>query len=156
MLKSRPNFILVVIEFKYDSKDGTKYYTNDIREAFLGKRKGHPKIPKKMKEEMNKITGSEDEIIFPIYFALIKKPIKIEMPELGEDKQKRKKYNLRNTAVGAMILYEYRGLFQHLGKFLIEFNKFLNDLFEEKKHKYLFACKNYKIIIGKDLENVKI
>ena len=68
-------FILTVIEFEYNSKDPkTKNVPGDIRRSFLGLKS--PNIPSKVKV----LCKYEDEIIYPIHFALIKKPVIINIP----------------------------------------------------------------------------
>lgn len=150
MLEFRPNLILVIISFKYESdkkikESGTqvsnKGVPNEIRRAFLGLARGSPNIPKKMQE----MVGSKDQVIFPIHFSLIKKPINPGT-------------RFRNTGVGAMILYEYFGLFQDLDEFLKKFDNFLkNNVFSKEvdekgkgKYSYSLSCSDHKIIIGKD------
>jgi len=155
MLEFRPNLILVVIDFKYESdkkigESGTqlsnKGVPNEIRRAFLGLKRSSPNIPKKMQDKV----GSEELIIFPIHFSLVKKPIRVGT-------------RFRNTGVGAMILYEYFGLFQDLNEFLKIFDDFLkNEVFSKEvdekgkgKYSYSLSCSDYKIIIGKNWQDIK-
>jgi len=155
MLEFRPNLIFVIISFKYESdkkikESGTqisnKGVPNEIRRAFLGEDRGSPNIPKKMQE----MVESKEQVIFPIHFSLIKKPIKIGT-------------RFRNTGVGAMILYEYFGLYQDLDKFLTTFDGFLkNDVFSKEvdergkgKYSYSLSCSDHKIVIGKDWYDIK-
>ncbi len=155
MLEFRPNLILVIIDFKYESnkkieESGTqvsnKGVPNEIRRAFLGEKRGSPNIPKKMQE----MAGTTESIIFPIHFSLIKKPIKVGT-------------RFRNTGVGAMILYEYFGLFQDLNDFLKDFDDFLkNKIFSKEldekgkgKYSYSLSCSDYKIIVGKDWQEIR-
>lgn len=144
MLEFRPKHIIVVVEFDYNSKK-TKGVPNDIRRSFMGLDWAKPNIPNKLKD----LLKTDDDIIYPIHFALIKKPIKMDLPET------KKGYSVRNAAVGAMVLYEYLGLFQELGRFVDIFDKFIKDLITNEKNKHFSACKDYKIIIGKDWKDVK-
>lgn len=144
VLEFRPKHILIIVEFDYHSKK-SKGIPNDIRRSFMGLDWAKPNIPNKIKEAIK----SEDDIIYPVHFALIKKPIKMDLPET------KKGYSIRNTAVGAMVLYEYLGLFQELGKLVDCFDNFINDLISNEKNKHFSACKNYTIIIGRDWKDVK-
>lgn len=135
-------YILVVIEFEYHSTS-SKDIPNDVRRAFMGLEKGSPKIPEKMKEECK----YDREILYPIHFSLIKKPIKIDIP--GQ-----RKYRIRNTAVGAIILYEYLGLPKDFKSCCIKFDEFLKGLMKKKVPKYFDSFTDIKIIIGFDLKDV--
>ncbi|GAH78837.1 unnamed protein product [marine sediment metagenome] len=115
-----------------------KSVPNDIRQAFLGLLKEYPNIPQKAKVLM----GYEEKIIQPIHFALIKKLIRIGLPD--------DTFALRFHSVNAIIIYDYRGIDEDLESFLIKFNKYLRKLVESKRLKYISAYTNYKIIIGKD------
>ena len=148
-LEFSTKYILAIIEFDYDSKDTrSKYTPNNVREAFLGEKKGSPKIPMKLKE----MCSYEREIVFPIHFSLIKKPIKAELPK--KDGKKTKNYTIKNTAVGSMILYEYLGSSKDFKKCCDQFEKLLKKMMEEKKPIYFEFIKNAQIIVGVDLKNV--
>lgn len=137
-------FITAILEFDYDSKESkSKYTPNHVREAFLGKEKGSPKIPKKMMENCN----YDRDILYPIHFSLIKKPIKAQIP--GKDKP----YTIRNTAIGAMILYEYLGLPEHFKRCYDEFFKLLKKMIKEKKPWYFEYITKTKLIIGFDVKD---
>ena len=137
-------YLLVVIEFEYDSKENKrKFLPNNIREAFLGLEKGNPKVPKIMKE----VCKYEREILFPIHFSLIKKPVKAEISS-------KKNYTIRNTAVGAMILYEFLGLFEDFKRCCIEFDKFLKEKLDRKNPDYFRFITDIKILLGYDLKDV--
>lgn len=142
-------YITVIIEFKYDSKDKrSKYTPNNVREAFLGKDKGSPKVPAKMKEIFKKERDYDRDLLFPVHFSLIKKPVKAELPG------KNKPFTIRNTAVGAIILYEYLGLQKDFKKFCEKFDLFLNKMMKEKKPQYFEFILDIKLIIGYDLKDV--
>ena len=152
MYEFRPNLIIVIINFKYGSKTEVeesgsqrshKGTPNEIRRAFLGLDKGSPNVPKKLREE----TNPEEDIIYPIHFSLIKKPIKINLSG--------GKFRLRNTAVGTMILYEYLGLSQKINKFLETFDKFLKDLFKPGTTNYSESVGDYQIVVGKDWSDIR-
>lgn len=137
-------YITAIVEFDYDSKETqSKYTSNNVRESFLGLEKGSPKIPKILMEKCD----YDRDIIFPVHFSLIKKPIKAQIP--GKDKP----YTIRNTAVGAMILYEYLGLPEHFKKCYKEFSDLLKKMIKEKKPKYYKYITNKKLLIGFDVKN---
>lgn len=134
-MKYNTKYILVIIEFQYDSKE-SRYVPNSIRESFLGicppkypKGRGSPNILKKMKE------------ITPIHFSLIKKPLSINIP--GRAKPMKK-----NPAVGAMILYEYLGNIEDLREFVNKFDNFIRNKIINKKPKYFSHITNHDFIIG--------
>ena len=145
-------YILVILEFEYHSKDiKKKYRTNDFREAFLGlsppeypNARGSPNIPKTIRELCN----YEREILYPIHWSLIKKPVKAEMPNKEDN------YIMRNTAVGAIILYEYLGLLDDYKRCCLEFEKLIGQKKKAGKPIYFKSLNNFKIIIGYDLKDV--
>ncbi len=144
-------YIIVVLEFEYDSKKNkVKFRANDIREAFLGISgpehpygRGNPNVPKKVKE----ICNYEREIINPIHFSLIKKPVKVDLKE-------KKNYTIRNPAVGAMILYKFLGITEDYEKCC----KAILELIKKKKKRgkpiHIVEIQNIQIIVGFDLEDV--
>jgi hypothetical protein len=146
-------YISIILEFEYDSKDKKKKYrTNDFREAFLGlsppeypNARGSPNIPKTIRE----LFKYEREIIYPIHWALIKKPVKVDMPD------KKDNYIIRNTAVGAIILYEYLGLLEDYRKCCLELEKFITKKKTDGKPVHFKSLKDFKIIIGYDLKDVR-
>ena len=133
------DYIIVIVEFHYDTQK-ERSVSNEIRRAFLGLERSSPNIPKKIQE----IVGSTHQPIKPIHFALLKKPEKIKITE--------KQYKLRNSAVGAVIIYEYTGLSQDFEMFIKNFNEFLENFFTNKRQYYLKNCSSYKLIIGKNWE----
>jgi len=148
-MENNARYVLVVIEFQYDSKK-SRFVVNDIRQAFLGisppkfpKGRGNPNIPKKIKEKCD----YDREIINPIHYSLIKKPVKVEIPG-------RRSYIIRNTAVGAMILYEYLGLFEDLEKFLKIFDEYIRTLIKNKKPAYFSHVTNFDLIIGNKWDDI--
>lgn len=149
MSEFRPNKILVIIEYDYDSKKSS-FVPSSIRQAFLGisppkypKGRGSPNIPEKIRH----LCGSDRDIIHPIHYSLIKNPLKVEI-------KGKKSYIIKNTAVGAMILYEYLGLYEEMKKFLIIFNDYLKLLLDKGKPIYFSFCKNYTIIVGNDFKDL--
>ena len=134
-------YITVVIEFEYFAKS-SRDIPNDVRRAFLGLEKGSPKIPQNVKEECN----YDREILYPIHFSLIKKPVTVDLPG-------KRSYKVRNTAVGAIILYEYLGLPKDYKGCCIKFNEYLNGLMVEKVPKYFSSFTDIKLIIGFDLKD---
>ncbi len=144
ILEFRPKFILIIIEFQYHSQKN-KDVPNAIRQTFLGIKKGSPKVPQVIKEK----AGYNRQVILPIHFALIKKPVTIELTEINVRKT-------RNTAVGAMILYEFLGRFQDFNKILKLIDGLIKEKIEAKNPSYFGVCTDYQIIIGEDLKNVKI
>ena len=145
----KARYVLLIIEFHYDSKK-SRFVVNDIRQAFLGisppkypEGRGSPNIPTKIKERCK----YDKEIIDPIHYSLIKKPVKAINAE-------GKPYIIRNTAVGAMILYEYLGLSKDLKKFLKIFEDYLKTLIKNKKPVYFSHVTNFDLIIGNKWENI--
>lgn len=144
-------YICLILEFEYDSKlKKVKFRSNDIREAFLGisppeypNGRGNPNVPRKIKEKMQ----YDREIILPIHFSLIKKPVKVDLPT-------KKNYTIRNTAVGTIILYKYLGLIENYQNCC----KAIEELIDEKKKVgkpiHMAEIQDYKIIVGYDLEDV--
>lgn len=144
-------YICLVLEFEYDSKAKKfKFRSNDIREAFLGisppeypNGRGNPNIPRKIKEKLN----YDREIIYPIHFSLIKKPVRVDLPTT-------KNYTIRNTAVGTIILYKYLGLLEDYKRCC----KAIEELIQEKKNigkpVHIAEIEDIKIIVGYDLEDV--
>lgn len=141
MLELGPDFILIIIEFDYQSHRD-KNVPNEFREAFLGIGRGNPNFPKKIQE----LIEYKREVLYPIHFSLIKKPKNIKLAE--------NKFIKRNTATGAMMLYKYLGLTQDTGKLLKVLNDFIKKLIESKHPKHFATVIDYKIVIGKDLEDV--
>lgn len=150
-LDYKTKYISVLLEFDYDSKNQkSKFTPSIIRETFLGicppkhpNGRGSPNFPKVIKMRC----GYTREIIFPLYFSLIKKPVKANIPG-------RKPYTIRNSAVGTAIFYEYLGLLEDYEKCCKE----IKGLIEEKralgKPKHFAPIKSIKIIVGYDLEDV--
>ncbi len=142
-------YVLVVIEFQYDSKKN-RFVANDVRQAFLGisppkypEGRGSPNIPKKIREKCS----YNREIINPIHYSLIKKPVKAEIPG-------RRIYTIRNIAVGAMILYKYLGLFEDLKNFLNIFESYVRTLIKNKKPIYFSHVTNFELIIGNKWDDI--
>jgi len=135
-MKYKTKYILTIIEFDYNQKE-FRYVPNSIRLSFLGLEKGSPNIPKKIKE----LAKYEKDIITPIHFSLIKKPVKIDLPGKRE-------YKLRNPAVGAMILYEYLGRIEDLKMVVNIFDEFIRILINKGIPKYFSSITNHDFIIG--------
>lgn len=139
-------YILVVIEFEYHSSK-SRNIPNDLREAFLGieppKGRGNPNVPQKVKVMSN----YDREILYPIHFSLIKKPVTIDIPG-------KRSYKTRNTAVGAIILYEYLGLLKDYQGCCIELEKLIKEKIKNKKPAHFASITNVKLIIGYDLKDV--
>jgi len=147
-MDNNTRYVLVIIEFQYDSK--SRFVVNGLREAFLGisppkypEGRGNPNIPKKIKERC----GYDREIINPIHYSLIKNPVKVEIPGI-------RSYTIRNTAVGAMILYDYLGLFEDLKKFLKVFDEYIRTLIKNKKPKYFSHVTKFELIIGNKWDDI--
>lgn len=145
----KARYVLVIIEFHYDSQK-SRFVVNDIRQAFLGisppkypKGRGSPNIPKKIKE----LCKYEREIIDPIHYSLIKKPVKVDIPG-------KKTYTIRNTTVGAMILYKYLGMSEDLTKFLNLFDEYVRNLIKNKKPIYFSYVTNFELIVGNKWEDI--
>ena len=144
-------YISVVLEFEYDSKvKKFKFRSNDIREAFLGisppeypNGRGNPNVPRKIKEKLN----YNREIIYPVHFSLIKKPVKVDLPT-------KKNYTIRNTAMGAIILYKYLGLLEDYKKCCEAIEQLIEEKKKEGKPIHIVEIKDIKIIVGYDLKDV--
>lgn len=143
MLNLRPKYVLLMVEFQYHSQR-TKNVPNSIRQSLLGIKKGSPKFP----QEIQKLTGYSRQVLSPVHFALIKKPVTIELTEINVRKT-------RNAAVGAMVLYEYLGLFQDMDEILKKLDGLISEKIQSGKPAYFGACTEYKIIIGEDLDNIR-
>ena len=151
-------YILVVIEFDYHSSE-SKNIPSDLRQAFLGigppkypKNRGNPIFPTKIKERC----GYEREIIFPIHWSLIKKPIRFYLGDEEKRKTEGKKetFRSRNTAVGAIILYKYLGLLKDFKKCCIEIEKLIREKKDAGVPSYFAPITdNIKIIVGYDLND---
>ena len=135
-MKYKTKYILAIIEFDYNSKE-SRYVPNSIRLSFLGLEKGSPNIPKKVKE----LAKYEKDIITPIHFSLIKKPVKIDLPGKRE-------YKFKNPAVGAMILYEYLGRIEDLKMIVNTFDELIRLLINKGTPKYFSFITNYDFITG--------
>ena len=59
------------------------------------------------------------------------------------------KPKLRNSAVGAMILYEYLGKLEHLREFVNEFDNFIRNMITIKRPSHFSYVTNHDFIIGK-------
>jgi len=143
-MKYKTRYILVIIEFQYDSHN-SKYLPSSIRQAFLGisppkypNGRGNPNIPKKMKE----ISNTNAEIITPLHFSLIKKPLKMDVPGMSRPK-------IRNPAVGAMILYEYLGKLEYLKEFVNKFDNYIRNMIKIRRPIHFSHVTNLDFIIGK-------
>jgi len=139
-------YLSVVIEFKYDSRS-SKNIPNEVREAFLGIYP--PKHPKGRRSpilrDLNNLCNPNEEVLYPIYFSLIKKPVKIDLP--GD-----REYKLKNTAVGTIILYEYIGLLDDYKDCCLKIAEFLE--IKSEKPKWYSEITSIKLIIGYDLKDV--
>ena len=151
-------YVSVVIEFDYHSNK-SKNIPSDLRQAFLGigppkypKNRGNPNFPEKIKERCD----YNREIIFPLHWSLIKKPIRFYLGDEEERKKEGKKesYRLRNTAVGAIILYKYLGLTKDFKKCCIEIEKLIREKKDAGKPAYFAPITDdIKIIVGYDLND---
>ena len=150
-------YISVVIEFDYNSSE-SKNIPSDLRQAFLGigppkypKNRGNPLFPTVIKERCN----YEREIIFPIHWALIKKPIRMYYGDESQKDEKNKKYyRWRNTAVGAIILYKYLGLLKDYKTCCEEIEKLIREKQKAGIPKYFAPITDdIKIIVGYDLND---
>lgn len=139
-------YISVVIEFKYDSKS-SKNIPNEVREAFMGLYA--PKHPSgrgsPILRDINNLCNPNEEVLYPIHFSLIKKPVRIDLPGVRE-------YKLKNTAVGAIILYEYIGFLNAYKDCCLKIADFLEKKIE--KPKWYLEITSIKLIIGYDLKDV--
>jgi hypothetical protein len=86
-----PEYIIVVCKFTYESQGKTRYVPNEVRRFLVGEsmQTGEKKVPG-LPEKVRKNFGEE---LAPLYFSLIKYPIK-----LG-------KRRLANAAKGAIVIY---------------------------------------------------
>jgi hypothetical protein len=134
-LRYNSKYILIIIEFSYDSL--FRFVPNSIRLAFLGLERGSPNIPKIIKE----LSNYDKEIIRPIHFSLIKRPEKIELSG-------NRNYKIKNLAVGAMILYEYLGEVKDLKDILNLLDQYIRTLRNNKKPKYFSCVTNHDFIVG--------
>ena len=152
-------YILVVIEFDYHSSE-SRNIPSDLRQAFLGisppkypKNRGNPNFPEKIKERCE----YKREIIFPLHWSLIKKPIRFYLgdDEKNDEKNKTKQtYRSRNTAVGAIIHYKYLGLSKDFKKCCIEIEKLIREKKDAGKPAYFAPITDdIKIIVGYDLND---
>ena len=135
-MKYKTKYILTIIEFDYDSKE-SRYVPNSIRLSFLGLEGRSLNIPKKIKE----LAKYEKDIITPIHFSLIKKPVKIDLPGKRE-------YKIKNSAVGAMILYEYLGRIEDLKMVVNAFDELIRAIINKGTPKYFSFITNYDFITG--------
>jgi len=90
-----PEYLIVVCKFTYASQGRTKYLPNEVRRFLAGKAhqssyeesKKRPGLPEKIEKELN------SRILVPLYFSLIKYPIK-------------RGGRLFNAAIGAIMIYQ--------------------------------------------------
>lgn len=87
-----PEYLIAICEFTYASRGRTRYIPNDVRRFLVGEamqtsRKKRPGLPEIVARKF------KSEILVPIYFSLIKHPVR-----LGRGR-------LANAAVGAIIIY---------------------------------------------------
>ncbi|KKN05725.1 hypothetical protein LCGC14_1084470 [marine sediment metagenome] len=146
MLKiMRPNLILVTIESVSDM--------NEIRRSFMGDIKGSPNLLMEIKKIIiNNLDdiGSEDDIVVPVHFSIIKKPVSIHIEGIDKPRTSRK-------GVGAMILYEYLGSSDDL-KLVMDI---ISSQIEEKvrnppsDRNWMTKVTNYEIILGKNYKDIK-
>lgn len=133
---TRPNLIIVVLDVIHDM--------NNVRRSLLGLKRGSPNIPKEIKELVTDNIKIETgkELIYPIYFSIIKKPVTVKV---GDYKR------TSNKGVGAMALYQYLGKIDEIDKVLEIMIKFFKNLMENppSKSNWLAFLTNFKIIIGK-------
>ena len=150
-------YISVIIEFDYHSSE-SKNIPSDLRQAFLGigppkhpTNRANPNFPIKIKERC----GYEREIIFPLHWALIKKPIRFYLEEKKKDEKKETRpFRTRNTAVGAIILYKYLGLLRDFKKCCTEIETLIREKKDAGKPKYFAPITDdIKIIVGYDLND---
>jgi hypothetical protein len=151
-------YISVIIEFDYHSSE-SKNIPSDLRQAFLGiggpkhpKNRGDPLFPTVIKERCK----YEREIIFPIHWALIKKPIRFYLGDKEERKKEGKgeSYRWRNTAVGAVILYKYLGLSKDFKMCCNEIKNLIKEKKDAGKPAYFVPITDdIKIIVGYDLND---
>jgi len=119
-----PDFLIVICRFYYESRGSRRYVPNEERRYLCGRRiTGRRGLPEKVKEK-----SGED--LFPIYFALIKEPMKIGG-------------RIFNAATGAIIVYRLdvteRKAYEKLKTIVIN----------ELKKRY---NENFRLIIGKGEE----
>jgi hypothetical protein len=86
-----PEYLITICEFTYASRGGERYLPNEVRRFLVGatqqtSKDKRPGLP----ERITKRFGSR--LLVPLYFSLIKHPIKI-----GE--------RLANAAIGAIAVY---------------------------------------------------
>ena len=90
-----PEYLIVVCSFTYASQGKTRYLPNEVRRFLAGKAhqtnydesKKRPGLPEKVEEKL----GSR--VLVPLYFSLIKYPIK-------------RGGRLFNAAIGAIMIYQ--------------------------------------------------
>ncbi len=127
---------------------------NNIRRSFLGDPKGSPKIPQEIKSKVEiKLSKNFDvNFLMPIHFSIIKKPISIYIE--GEKHPRVSKHG-----VGAIQLYEYIGGSDDLKPIIECIEEYFNNKIEFLKSKnsnnWLTAVTDFKIILGKDYEDIK-
>ena len=117
----RPNYILIIVEAVTDA--------NEVRKSLNGLRGGSPNFLKKI----------TPDILNPIYFSIIKKPITIE-----RDGFKR----TYRGAVGAMQLYSYLGKPDEIGNLLKEIYNLFKQ-FKDNPVNWTASMTGFKIILGK-------
>ena len=60
-----------------------------------------------------------------------------------------RKYKLKNTAVGALILYEYLGKLEYLKEFVNKFDNYIRNMIAVKRPSHFSHVTNHDFIIGK-------
>lgn len=92
MLKGlSPEYLIAICEFTYASRGRERYLPNEVRRFLVGEMQSTDKDERPgLPERVAKRFGSR--LLVPLYFSLIKHPIKI-----GE--------RLANAAIGAIVVY---------------------------------------------------
>lgn len=125
-----PEYLIAVCEFTYASQGGTRYLPNEVRRFLVGMMQQtgedkRPGLPERIAEKF----GSQ--LLIPLYFSLIKHPIKI-----GE--------RLANAAIGAIVVYRNSVVDEEM------FMQLCNIINEEWQKRFggVKEIKEFKIIAG--------
>ena len=125
--------IIIMVKFReYASMGSSKNVPNDVRRFLVGTYQSEtPGLPDKINEEVG------NEVIIPIAFSLIKRPIKLPGAK-----------RLINKAIGAIAIYKYFGPPEELNQVCLKIFEACNKRLKNKR----YGKSDFTIFIAKEVE----